>query len=87
MADDVNLRQEILNKTLEEVVQEDKDGSASPCVICLDSITEPGIAIPCNHANFDFLCLTSWLEERRACPLCMLKRLILVDNRADTRSR
>lgn len=75
MADDVDLRQEILNKTLQEVAQEDEDGSASPCVICLDSITEPGIAIPCNHANFDFLCLTSWLEQRRACPLCMLNYL------------
>jgi hypothetical protein len=32
--------------------------------------------VPCNHANFDFLCLVSWLEQRRNCPLCM--RLLLL---------
>jgi hypothetical protein len=70
MADDVNLRQEIFNRTLQEVARDDEDGTASPCVICLDSISEPGIAVPCKHANFDFLCLASWLQQRRSCPLC-----------------
>ncbi|KAH8693945.1 RING finger domain protein [Talaromyces proteolyticus] len=70
MADDVNLQQDILQRTLQEVAHEDEDDSAHPCVICLDSITEPAIAIPCKHDNFDFLCLASWLQQRRACPLC-----------------
>ncbi|KUL84601.1 hypothetical protein ZTR_08728 [Talaromyces verruculosus] len=70
MADDANVRQEILNKTLQEVALEDKDGSTSPCVICLDAVSEPAIAIPCKHDNFDFLCLASWLQQRRVCPLC-----------------
>jgi hypothetical protein len=70
MASDVDLRQEILNKTLEEVAHDDENGSPGPCVICLESITEPGIAVPCKHANFDFLCLASWLQQQRLCPLC-----------------
>lgn len=83
MPDDVELRQEILQKTLEEVAQEKKDRNrtegeaeeeevANPCVICLDAIAELGVAIPCGHANFDFLCLLSWLEQRPSCPLCMI---------------
>ena len=87
MPDDVELRQEILRRTLEEVAQEKKqhqnhrnedveeEGAANPCVICLDAIAEPGIAIPCGHANFDFLCLLSWLEQRPSCPLCMISYL------------
>lgn len=81
MPDDVELRQEILQKTLEEVAQENKnhrnedaeeEAAANPCVICLDAIAEPGISIPCGHVNFDFLCLLSWLEQRPSCPLCMI---------------
>lgn len=89
MPDDVELRQEILQRTLEEVAQEKKhnqnqnhrnedaeeEAAANPCVICLDVIAEPGIAIPCGHANFDFLCLLSWLEQRPSCPLCMISYL------------
>ncbi|CRG88178.1 hypothetical protein PISL3812_05205 [Talaromyces islandicus] len=70
MPDGASLQQEILSKTLQEVAHEDEDGVAGPCVICLDSITEAAIAVPCKHANFDFLCLASWLQQRRSCPLC-----------------
>ncbi|KAE8407201.1 hypothetical protein BDV37DRAFT_28845 [Aspergillus pseudonomiae] len=69
--DNVDLQQEIMQKTLEEVAQEEADGSvANPCVICLELISEPAVAVPCRHANYDFLCLLSWLENRRICPLC-----------------
>ncbi|KAF2234722.1 hypothetical protein EV356DRAFT_523554 [Viridothelium virens] len=44
--------------------------SAAPCIICLDAVTERAVAVPCNHLNFDFLCLVSWLQERSKCPLC-----------------
>jgi RING finger family protein len=57
-----------MSKNLEEV---DENASTTPCVICLDSLHEPSVAVPCEHANFDFLCLISWLEQRRVCPLCM----------------
>ncbi|KAJ9392117.1 hypothetical protein DTO063F5_876 [Paecilomyces variotii] len=70
MDDGGDLQQEILKKTLQEVAHEDENGAANPCVICLDTITEPGVTIPCKHANFDFLCLVSWLEQRPSCPLC-----------------
>ncbi|KAJ5594199.1 uncharacterized protein N7459_000407 [Penicillium hispanicum] len=69
MADDGDLRQEILQKTLKEVADEETEG-ADPCVICLETIAEPCIAAPCNHTNFDYLCLISWLEQQPNCPLC-----------------
>ncbi|KAH1435337.1 hypothetical protein KXX32_008854 [Aspergillus fumigatus] len=68
MSRDVDVRQEILHKTLQEVAQEDNgDELANPCVICLEAITEPAVTVPCAHANFDFLCIVSWLEQRRNC--------------------
>jgi hypothetical protein len=70
MAFDVDLRQKILQKTLEEAAHDDEDGSPGPCVICLESITQLAIAVPCKHANFDFLCLVNWLQQQRSCPLC-----------------
>ncbi|KAK1142671.1 hypothetical protein N8T08_007476 [Aspergillus melleus] len=70
MSDDVDIQQEILQRTLQEVVQEESDEVANPCVICLEPVSECALALPCQHANFDFLCLLSWLEQRRSCPLC-----------------
>lgn len=77
MPDDVDIRQQVANKTLQEVARDrDGDGGASnPCVICLESITEPAAAIPCQHAHFDFVCIASWLQQRRACPLCKIHSL------------
>ncbi|KAJ5334962.1 hypothetical protein N7452_007365 [Penicillium brevicompactum] len=71
--DDVELRQQILQRTLQEVADEEKDAVANPCVICLDTITEPCVAQPCHHANFDFICLLSWLEQQQKCPLCKIE--------------
>lgn len=68
MAERKTLQNEILQKTLQEVAQEEAEGD--PCVICLETITEPSVAKPCNHANFDYLCLVSWLEQQPNCPLC-----------------
>lgn len=78
MTDGVEIRHEVLQRTLAEVAQEkreekekeDESVATTPCVICLEAVTESGIAIPCQHANFDFLCLLSWLEQRPNCPLC-----------------
>ncbi|KAL5359764.1 RING finger domain protein [Aspergillus floccosus] len=71
MSDDVDLQQEILQRTLQEVAHDQSnDEVANPCVICLEPVSETAIAVPCRHANFDFLCLLSWLEQRRSCPLC-----------------
>lgn len=75
MSDDVDLQQAILRRTLQEVGAHHEPPCdaevANPCVICLEPVSEPAIAVPCRHANFDFLCLLSWLEQRRTCPLCM----------------
>ncbi|KAL2831256.1 hypothetical protein BJY01DRAFT_109070 [Aspergillus pseudoustus] len=73
MTDDVDIQQQILQRTLQEVAQEHhqhQEDVSDPCVICLEPITEPAVAVSCNHANFDFLCIVSWLEQRRNCPLC-----------------
>lgn len=39
-------------------------------MICLDEITEPCLASPCSHRNFDVTCLLRWLTEKASCPLC-----------------
>ncbi|KAK1914991.1 hypothetical protein P3342_011920 [Pyrenophora teres f. teres] len=44
--------------------------SEDSCVICLSSLTERAITVPCNHYTFDFVCLVSWLQEQSTCPLC-----------------
>lgn len=66
------MQQTVLRKTLEEASHGDADhGAANPCVICLEQIEEEvGLALPCKHASFDFICLVSWLGERSSCPLC-----------------
>ena len=68
MADDADLQQEILTRVLREVA--DKNAFSEPCVICLETVTEQAITIPCSHVNFDFICLVSWLETQPFCPLC-----------------
>lgn len=40
------------------------------CAICLEAIQERGVAFPCNHLNFDFICLVQWLQNHATCPLC-----------------
>ena len=70
MAQDVDLRQTVLQQTLEEVSHHTDNEAANPCVICLEQIDEAAIALPCKHASFDFICLVSWLGERPSCPLC-----------------
>ena len=44
--------------------------TAHLCVVCLDPVSEKCEAQPCRHRNFDFLCLTTWLQQRPACPVC-----------------
>jgi hypothetical protein len=48
------------------------DDREDSCVICLSSVTERAITVPCNHYTFDFVCLVSWLQERSTCPLCRI---------------
>ena len=43
------------------------------CVICLENISEPALARPCGHKNFDYLCLVTWLQTKPKCPLCQAK--------------
>lgn len=40
------------------------------CVICLEPANESAEALPCRHAYFHFTCLSTWLSQNRACPLC-----------------
>ncbi|KAI9690074.1 MAG: hypothetical protein M1820_010038 [Bogoriella megaspora] len=75
-AGDTDIRPKVLHLTIQESrricekIDDRRDAGLEPCVICLEAITERAVAVPCNHLNFDFLCLVSWLQERSACPLC-----------------
>lgn len=44
--------------------------SQDGCIICLQPISERAVASPCNHLEFDFLCLVTWLQGHATCPLC-----------------
>ncbi|KAI1491706.1 hypothetical protein F5X96DRAFT_451622 [Biscogniauxia mediterranea] len=74
-ADASDIQSQVLQNTLAEIATRTVNESDHPtteicCVICLDSIAEPCEAKPCQHRNFHFLCLCSWLEHQTKCPLC-----------------
>lgn len=62
---------QVLNQTLAGLAaRDDTETAPACCVICLAEISEPCTAKPCEHNNFDFLCLASWLQQKTSCPLC-----------------
>ncbi|KAH7362313.1 hypothetical protein B0T11DRAFT_280592 [Plectosphaerella cucumerina] len=67
-----DLRPAILRATLDEVSASKSAGAGERncCVICLDDVAEPCESQPCQHSNFDYLCLLTWLDQRKTCPLC-----------------
>ncbi|GAB7352142.1 hypothetical protein MBLNU459_g2632t1 [Dothideomycetes sp. NU459] len=69
-ADHFTIRGAARQKAKEPAVARESDAPQDTCVICLERITERAVAAPCNHLNFDFLCLASWLQEQPSCPLC-----------------
>lgn len=71
MEEGQDIRQRVLQNTIEEVKDGKDEDCADPCVICLEPVSERAVASPCRHYNFDFLCLVSWLQERSKCPLCV----------------
>jgi hypothetical protein len=58
------------NQRMGSTADPTRDDTEDTCVICLSSVTERAITVPCNHYTFDFVCLVSWLQERSTCPLC-----------------
>ncbi|KAG5935785.1 hypothetical protein E4U53_000357 [Claviceps sorghi] len=80
---DYNLRQLVLQNTLDEVASRPDDAAADCCVICLDIVTEPCEALPCGHRNFDYICVSSWLFETPQCPLCKARVLKVVHGPTD----
>ncbi|KAI5925570.1 hypothetical protein F4810DRAFT_56530 [Camillea tinctor] len=74
-ADTSDIQSKVLHNTLAEIANRtgneiDSTTNEICCVICLDSVAEPCEAKPCQHRNFHFLCLCSWLEHQTRCPLC-----------------
>ncbi|KAH6686853.1 hypothetical protein F5X68DRAFT_208096 [Plectosphaerella plurivora] len=67
-----DLRPAILRATLDQVSASTStsEGEKDCCVICLGDIAEPCESQPCQHAHFDYLCLLTWLDQRKTCPLC-----------------
>ncbi|KAM0284126.1 hypothetical protein ACHAQH_002114 [Verticillium albo-atrum] len=53
------------------------------CVICLSELSEACEAYPCHHADFDFLCLTTWLEQQPTCSTCPLCKTEITEIRYD----
>ncbi|KAG7143728.1 putative RING finger protein C16G5.03 like [Verticillium longisporum] len=53
------------------------------CVICLSELSEGCEALPCHHADFDFLCLTTWLEQQPTCSTCPLCKAEITEIRYD----
>lgn len=48
--------------------------TSANCVICLDQLVQSvATALPCTHKNFHFLCLATWLQQSRLCPLCKVE--------------
>ncbi|PSR84376.1 hypothetical protein BD289DRAFT_368703 [Coniella lustricola] len=66
-----DVQQEVLHEIFNGVrTNNDSDNAGNCCVICLSEITEPCVAVPCSHRNFDFICLATWLQSSSCCPLC-----------------
>jgi hypothetical protein len=55
---------------LSPLLQSDTITLPDNCVICLDSISDKAVALPCRHEQFDFSCLGTWLQRQPICPLC-----------------
>lgn len=47
------------------------------CSICLDTLTNPALAYPCNH-EFDFECIRRWNDLSSACPLCKARMQYII---------
>lgn len=66
-----DLRSQVLQTTLEQLSSSGED-AADCCIICLDNLVEQCEAQPCQHNNFDLVCLITWLQENPTCPTCPL---------------
>lgn len=65
-----DLHSQVLQNTLQQISSLAADGNTKCCVICLGDLVEQCEAQPCQHNNFDYICLITWLEQRATCPLC-----------------
>jgi Ring finger domain len=72
MANHVNTDAPTASQNLPATVLNENIISADPtsCVICLETVSERAVALPCGHDCFDFPCLGNWLTKHRTCPLC-----------------
>ncbi|KAJ6237487.1 hypothetical protein M0813_27048 [Anaeramoeba flamelloides] len=58
-----------MNRTFPDVTQEDLDRE-NLCIFCrLDMNIGDSKKLPCNHC-FHVNCLSTWLQQKRACPIC-----------------
>ncbi|KAI4204647.1 MAG: hypothetical protein LQ350_000962 [Teloschistes chrysophthalmus] len=69
MEEEHRVHQQVLERTVAKVkattISASDNEAVDTCVICLDSVSERAAASPCRHDSFDFLCLVSWLQERK----------------------
>lgn len=67
---DEDLRSQVLQNTLEQISSVSPEDASECCVICLGDLVEQCEAQPCQHNNFDYICLVTWVQEHPTCPLC-----------------
>ncbi|KAJ5114899.1 hypothetical protein NUU61_000658 [Penicillium alfredii] len=65
-----DLRTKVLQNTLEQISSLAVGGDTECCVICLGALVEQCEVQPCQHNNFDYICLVTWVQEHPTCPLC-----------------
>lgn len=65
-----DLRPQVLQNTLQQISSIATGEATECCVICLGDLVERCEAQPCQHNNFDYLCLITCLREQASCPLC-----------------
>jgi hypothetical protein len=71
-----DVRYQVAEATLQEI-RARSTGPREACVICLETITDAAAARPCEHQNFDYICLATWLHQDPRCPLCKAEVLTI----------
>ena len=59
-----NESSQILQDTLRQISATAAWADTKCCVICLGDLVEQCEARPCQHNDFDYLCLVTWLGTR-----------------------
>lgn len=65
-----DLGSQVVTNTLQQIKSPAASIDTICCVIYLGELIEQCEAQPCQHNNFDYICLITWLGQQATCPLC-----------------